>query len=125
VYGCEDRRPAAGDLTAVSANTVSAAARRTRMAPVVGFIGLGNMGRPMALNVVKRGLMGLSFKDQELETAFGKELGVPLPLANVSQQVYQMARAAGLNKEDGSAIVRVLERMAGVHVGDDDARGDA
>jgi 3-hydroxyisobutyrate dehydrogenase len=71
------------------------------------------------------GTMDIYFKDQELETAFAKQLGVPLLLANVSQQVYQMARAAGLNKEDGSAIVRVLERMAGVHVGDDDARGDA
>jgi hypothetical protein len=28
-----------------------------------------------------------------------------------------MARAAGLNKEDGSAIVKVLERLAGVTVG--------
>jgi hypothetical protein len=27
-----------------------------------------------------------------------------------------MARAAGLNKEDGSAIVKVLERLAGVTV---------
>ena len=40
----------------------------------------------------------------------------PVLLANVSQQVDQMARAAGLNKEDGSAIVKVLERLAGVTV---------
>ena len=38
-------------------------------------------------------------------------------IANVTQQVYQMARAAGLNKEDGSAVVKVLERLAGVTVG--------
>jgi 3-hydroxyisobutyrate dehydrogenase len=63
------------------------------------------------------GTVDISFKDQELETAFAKQLGVPLLLANVSQQVYQMARAAGLNKEDGSAIVKVLERLAGVTVG--------
>ena len=61
--------------------------------------------------------MDISFKDQELETQFAKQIGVPLFLANVSQQVYQMARAAGLNKEDGSAIVKVLERLAGVTVG--------
>jgi len=42
---------------------------------------------------------------------------VPLLLANVSQQVYQMARAAGLNKEDGNAVVKVLEQLAGVKVG--------
>ena len=62
------------------------------------------------------GTVDISFKDQELETQFAKQLGVPVLLANVSQQVYQMARASGLNKEDGSAIVKVLERLAGVTV---------
>jgi 3-hydroxyisobutyrate dehydrogenase-like beta-hydroxyacid dehydrogenase len=63
------------------------------------------------------GTVDISFKDQELETAFAKQLGVPVLLANVTQQVYQMARAAGFNKEDGSAVVKVLERLAGVTVG--------
>jgi len=45
---------------------------------------------------------------------------VPLLLANVTQQVYQMARAAGLNKEDGSSIIKVFERTAGVTIGGDD-----
>lgn len=63
------------------------------------------------------GTVDISFKDQELETAFAKQLGVPLLLANVSQQVYQMARAAGFNKEDGTAVIKVLERLAGVRVG--------
>ena len=62
------------------------------------------------------GTVDISFKDQELETSFAKQLGVPVFLANVSQQVYQMARAAGLGKEDGTAIVKVLERLAGVQV---------
>jgi 3-hydroxyisobutyrate dehydrogenase len=153
------------------------------MADAVGFIGLGNMGGPMARNLARRGfplvvnnmliqttlvavcealVMGvkagldpgviydvmrvstgnsfafetrvpkilardfspsgtvdISFKDQE--TAFAKQLGVPVLLANVSQQVYQMARAAGFNKEDGTAVRKVLERLAGVRVG----RGEA
>ena len=55
-----------------------------------------------------------------LGPSFAKHLGVPLLLANVTQQVYQMARAAGLNKEDGSSIIKVFERMAGVTIGDDD-----
>ena len=59
------------------------------------------------------GTIDISYKDQELETAFAKSLGVPLLLANVSQQVYQMARAQGLSKEDGASIVKVYERMAG------------
>lgn len=62
------------------------------------------------------GTIDISYKDQELETAFAKRLGVPVLLANVTQQVYQMARAQGLNKQDGSAIVKVFEQMAGVKV---------
>lgn len=63
------------------------------------------------------GTVDISYKDQELETAFAKSLGVPLLLANVSQQVYQMARAAGLSKEDGSSVVKLYEQMAGVKLG--------
>jgi len=62
------------------------------------------------------GTVDITYKDQELETGFAKQLGVPLLLANVTQQLYQMARAAGLNKEDGLAVVKVLERLAGVQV---------
>jgi 3-hydroxyisobutyrate dehydrogenase len=62
------------------------------------------------------GTVDITYKDQELETAFAKQLGVPLLLANVTQQLYQMARAAGYNKEDGLAVIKVLERLAGVEV---------
>ena len=62
------------------------------------------------------GTIDISYKDQELETAFAKRLGVPILLANVTQQVYQMARAQGLNKQDGSAVVKIFEQMAGVTV---------
>jgi 3-hydroxyisobutyrate dehydrogenase-like beta-hydroxyacid dehydrogenase len=62
------------------------------------------------------GTIDISYKDQELETAFAKRLGVPVLLASVSQQVYQMARAQGLNKQDGSAVVKIFEQMAGVKV---------
>ena len=68
-------------------------------------------------NFAPSGTVDISYKDQELETAFAKQLGVPMLLANVSQQAYQMARAAGLNKEEGSAVVKVYERMTGVTVG--------
>src|SRR5262247_3374324 len=62
------------------------------------------------------GTVDISFKDQELETSFAKQLGVPVFLANVSEQIYQMARAAGLGKEDGTAVIKVIERLAGVEV---------
>jgi 3-hydroxyisobutyrate dehydrogenase len=73
--------------------------------------------RMLARDFAPGGTVDISFKDQELETAFAKQLGVPVLLANVTQQVYQMARAAGLNKEDGSAVVKVYEQLAGVTVG--------
>jgi len=63
------------------------------------------------------GTVDITYKDQELETAFAKQLGVPLIMANITQQLYQMARAAGLNKEDGLAVVKILEKLAGVQVG--------
>jgi len=72
--------------------------------------------RMIARNFAPGGTIDISFKDQELETAFAKQLGVPLLMANLSQQVYQMGRAAGFNKEDGSAIVKVFERLAGVSI---------
>ena len=77
----------------------------------------GRAPKMLARDFAPGGTVDISFKDQELETAFAKQLGVPVLLANVTQQVYQMARAAGFNKEDGSAIVKVLERLAGVTVG--------
>jgi 3-hydroxyisobutyrate dehydrogenase-like beta-hydroxyacid dehydrogenase len=63
------------------------------------------------------GTVDITFKDQELQTSFAKQLGVPLFLANVTQQLYQAARAAGLNKEDGICVIKVLEQLAGVTVG--------
>ena len=61
--------------------------------------------------------LDISYKDQELETAYAKALGVPMFLAAVSQQVYQMGRAAGLNKQDSSSLITLYEKMAGVQLG--------
>jgi len=59
--------------------------------------------------------MDISYKDMELQTSLAKSLQVPMFLASVAQQIYQMGRAAGLGSEDGgSAIVKVYEQMAGV-----------
>ena len=71
----------------------------------------------LARDFAPGGTVDITYKDQELETAFAKQLGVPLIMANVTQQLYQMARAAGLNKEDGLAVVKILEKLAGVQVG--------
>jgi len=59
--------------------------------------------------------MDITYKDLELQIALAKSLNVPLFMANVAQQVYQMGRAKGLGSEDGgSAIVKVYEQMTGV-----------
>jgi len=76
----------------------------------------GRVPKILARDFTPGGTIDIYYKDQELETAFAKQLGVPLLLANVSQQVYQMARAAGLGKQDSIAIIQVLERLAGVEV---------
>jgi 3-hydroxyisobutyrate dehydrogenase-like beta-hydroxyacid dehydrogenase len=48
--------------------------------------------RMLARDFSPGGTVDISFKDQELETAFAKQLGAPLLLANVSQQVYCQGR---------------------------------
>ena len=61
--------------------------------------------------------MDITFKDMELQTSLGKSLKVPLFMANIAQQVCQMGRAAGFGSEDGSAIVKVYEQLAGISLG--------
>ena len=61
--------------------------------------------------------MDITFKDMELQTSLGKSLKVPLFMANMAQQVCQMGRAAGFGSEDGSAIVKVYEQLAGISLG--------
>ena len=59
--------------------------------------------------------MDITHKDLELQTAPAKSLNVPLFLATICQQIYQMGRAAGLG-EDGAAIVKIYGQMTGVAV---------
>lgn len=47
----------------------------------------------------------------------GRELRFPLPLAAAAHQLFLMAAAAGLGREDDSAVVKVFERLAGIAVG--------
>ncbi len=60
--------------------------------------------------------MDITYKDIELQTSLAKSLGVPLFMAPVAQQVYQMAKAMGLGDKDGTAIVQVYEQWTGVPV---------
>jgi 3-hydroxyisobutyrate dehydrogenase-like beta-hydroxyacid dehydrogenase len=58
--------------------------------------------------------MDITIKDLELETQLAKSLGVPVFMAAVAQQVYQMGKAAGLGSEDPTAIVKVYEQLTGI-----------
>jgi len=61
--------------------------------------------------------MDIAYKDMEIQTAVGKDMKVPMLMANLALQVYQMARASGLSREDGAAVVKVYEQYAGVSLG--------
>ena len=74
------------------------------------------MPRMLRRDFTPDGTIDISYKDQDLETNFAKRLGMPLLLANLTQQVYQMARVAGLNKEDGSAVIKVFEQIAAAKI---------
>ena len=67
-------------------------ARQYRQQRAVRKLGAAHAGAQFRAG----GTIDISYKDQELETTFAKHLGVPLLLANVTQQVYQMARAEGM-----------------------------
>ncbi len=69
--------------------------------------------------------LDISYKDQELETAYAKALGVPMFMAAVSQQIYQMGRASGLSKKDASSLITLYERLAGVQLGPRDTESAA
>ena len=58
--------------------------------------------------------MDITYKDLELETQVAKSLQVPMFMANIAQQVYQMGRASGFGSEDTNAIVKVYEQLTGV-----------
>jgi len=65
--------------------------------------------------------LDISCKDLELETSLGSSLHVPLFMANVCKQVYEMGRAAGLGSQDATSIVTIYEQLTGVTVGSETA----
>jgi 3-hydroxyisobutyrate dehydrogenase-like beta-hydroxyacid dehydrogenase len=56
-------------------------------------------------------------KDIDLILQAGKDLEVPLPATEVARKLFSEAAAAGFSKEDYSAVIKVLERRAGIEVG--------
>lgn len=58
----------------------------------------------------------LQYKDLELATQTAKEVKVPMLLTNLAQQIFEQARAAGLGREDISAVIKPLEELLGIEV---------
>jgi 3-hydroxyisobutyrate dehydrogenase-like beta-hydroxyacid dehydrogenase len=55
-------------------------------------------------------------KDVGLALESGKDLGVPLPLTGLTQQMFQAAISSGYGNEDFCASIKVLEALAGIEV---------
>ena len=55
-------------------------------------------------------------KDVGLMLDSGKELGVPLPLTSLTQQLFQTAISTGHGEEDMCSTIKVLEEIVGVEV---------
>jgi 3-hydroxyisobutyrate dehydrogenase/2-hydroxy-3-oxopropionate reductase len=55
-------------------------------------------------------------KDIGLALESAQELGLPMPLTSLTEQVFQAAIAEGYGEDDLCATIRVMERWAGVEV---------
>jgi 3-hydroxyisobutyrate dehydrogenase-like beta-hydroxyacid dehydrogenase len=55
-------------------------------------------------------------KDVGLMLDSGKELGVPLPITSLTQQLFQFAIAEGHGDEDFCSSINVLEKLCGIEV---------
>lgn len=60
--------------------------------------------------------IGLSRKDLGLALDMAADLGVPMMATSVIRQVYEAAKASGLNNEDMAAVTKVYEGWANVRV---------
>jgi 3-hydroxyisobutyrate dehydrogenase len=63
-----------------------------------------------------RSAVEIFVKDLGLVLDAGRALRFPLPQAAAAHQLFLMAAAAGLGREDDAAVVKVFERLAGITV---------
>jgi 2-hydroxy-3-oxopropionate reductase len=61
----------------------------------------------------------MQLKDLNIVLETGRTYGVPLPVSQITQALFQQMIEAGHGEEDNSAVLGVLEAQAGVHVGPD------
>lgn len=71
----------------------------------VGFVGTGNMGFPMARNVLK----DLAHKDLGFALDLAGEAGERTDLVRQARQLYAEASKAGFGNLDSSGVLALLE----------------
>jgi 3-hydroxyisobutyrate dehydrogenase-like beta-hydroxyacid dehydrogenase len=73
--------------------------------------------RQILANDYKPGFaMDLMYKDVDIATTLGRQLGVPLQAANLALQIMGIARGRGMGTLDNAAILKLIEEAAGVKV---------
>ena len=60
--------------------------------------------------------MNLARKDIGLATELAKEFDVPMPIANLSEQLAIQAMNRGWGEHDSTSVVKLQEEMAGVEI---------
>src|SRR3989344_6232533 len=60
--------------------------------------------------------MDLRLKDSDISRDVAKRLGVPLPVNDITTEMYMIATKIGMEKEGTSALIKVYEKWAGVQV---------
>ncbi len=60
--------------------------------------------------------MDLRLKDSDISRDVAKRLGVPLPVNDITTEIYRIATKTGMAKEGTSALIKVYEKWAGVQV---------
>lgn len=68
--------------------------------------------------------LDLLAKDLEIVHATARELRVPLPMTAAASELVEAARIAGHGEDDNSALLTVLERLAGHRIGAGEPAGD-
>jgi 3-hydroxyisobutyrate dehydrogenase len=80
---------------------------------------LSNRGPQMIARDWRPGFtIDLQQKDLRIVLDAGDELGVPLPGVSMVFQLYRALQARGLGAEGNHALVKALEELAGVRLGD-------
>jgi 3-hydroxyisobutyrate dehydrogenase len=65
-------------------------------------------------------MVNLMHKDLQLAIDTAKDLDYPLLFGNISQQMFEIAKAEGMGTEDISSVIKIFEKWANVEVRDEE-----